>query len=242
MKRILVLIFVVFALTACTRNISDRLLSGGERVSSTSTPPGLQNIQVNQTRILPPYGMKVRADVASLQLRVSSSKDDTAGRLEAIRNAVEQISELAANNDSVNLQYISVSRVSSSSDRGTDVPYFSESFDSSSVILKLTTNLAEHNHNLLESLIGFNNFLNTLNLPETITIDTLSVEAEISDPEAYRDQLIAKVYQELEAIQEEYGQSVKFEIQGWHSRLQTIPLTDTEYYLYLEPAIIVNEF
>ncbi len=244
MRQLFALIFVVFAIAACGSNSSDRLLGVGGKISvtPTPTPPSLKNIQVHQTNVLPPFGIKVRADVVSLKIRVSSEKEDTADRLEAIRKVVEQISELATNNDTVNLQYISVSRVSSSSDRGTAVPYFSESYDSSSVILKLTTNLAEHNHNLLESLIVFNNFLNTLNLPETITIDTLSIEAEISNPQTYREQLIAKVYQELEAIQEEYGQSVKFEITGLHSGLQTIPLTDTEYYLYLEPTIVVNEF
>jgi len=242
MKIFFALIFVTFAIVGCGSNSSGRLLGSGKKTIVTPTPPSLQNIQVSQTSILPPFGMKVRADVASLKIRVSSSTDDTPDRLEAIRKAVEQISELAANDVSVNLQYISVSRISSSSDRGTAVPFFSESYDSSSVILRLTTDLAEHNHNLLESLIVFNSFLNTLNLPETITIDTLSVEAEISNPEIYREQLIAKVYQELHAIQEEYGQSVKFEITGLHSGLQTIPLADTEYYLYLEPAIVVNEF
>jgi hypothetical protein len=94
----------------------------------------------------------------------------------------------------------------------------------------------------LESLIVFNDFLHSLNLPETISFDTLSVEAQISDPDIYRAQLVAQVYQELAAIQKEYGRAVKFEITGLHSGLQTIPLSDTDYYLYLEPAIVVNEF
>ncbi len=242
MKHFLVLIFIVLAITACGRSAGDRVLGSGERQSVTPTLPSLQNIQINQPSVLPPFGVKVRADVASLKFRISSSIANTAERLEAIGTAVEQISELAASDGSVNLQNISVSWVSSNSNRRTAVPYFSESYDSSSVILKLTTNLADHNHHLLESLIVFSDFLNTVNLPETITIDTLSVEAEISNPEPHREQLIAKIYQELEAVQEEYGRSVKFGISGLHSNLQSIPLTDTEYYLYLEPVIVVNEF
>ncbi len=122
------------------------------------------------------------------------------------------------------------------------MPFLEERYDSSAAIVTLTTNLTDQNDNLLESLIVFNDFLHSLNLPETIRLDTLSVEAEISKPEIYREQLIAQVYQELAAIQEEYGQAVKFEISGLHGGLQTIPLSDTEYYLYLEPAIVVSEF
>ena len=242
MKRILALIILVSAIAACSRNSTGRLLENSEKISITPTPLSIQNIQINPASVLPPYGIRVRADIAAMKLRVSSTKEDTTARLETIQKAVEQFSELAANDDSVELQYISVSRVSSGSDRGTAEPYFGERYDSSSAVLKLTTNLAEHNDNLLESLIAFNTFLSNLNLSETVTIETLSIEAEISDPEIYREQLIAKVYQELEAVQEEYGQSVKFEITGLYGRLQTIPLTDTEYYLYLEPAIAVHEF
>jgi hypothetical protein len=242
MKRVLGLLVVILAITACGSNAGDRLLGSSDKTPATPTPPSLQQIQVNQISVLPPFGMKVRADVASLKVRVSSSKNDTADRLAAIREAIEQISELAAKNDSVDLQDVSVSRVSSSSDRESAVPYLGERYDSSSVIVTLTTKLAEHNQNLLESLIVFNSFLNTLNLPETITLDTLSVDAEISNPEIYREQVIARVYQELEAVQEEYGQSVKFEITGLHGGLQTIPLNDAEYYLYIEPAIVVIEF
>ena len=91
-------------------------------------------------------------------------------------------------------------------------------------------------------MIIFNDFLSGLNLSETITVQALSVETEISDPEMYRPELVSKVYQELEAVQQEYGQSVKFEITGLHGGLQTIQLSDTEYYIYLEPNIIVSEF
>jgi len=84
--------------------------------------------------------------------------------------------------------------------------------------------------------------LSDLNLSETITVQALSVETEISDPEMYRSELVSKVYQELEAVQQEYGQGVKFEITGLHGNLQTIRLSDTEYYIYLEPNIIVSEF
>lgn len=245
MKQSLTLLLILCTLTACGSSVGDRLLGDRniQQVAATATPLSIKNIQINQARILPPFGLKVKADVAALKLRVSSSQTETTGRLAAIQEVVEQIDELAAEQDAVEMQYISVSRVSSSSDRDKGVSsYIFEGYDSSSVILKLTTNLADQNHNLLASLILFNDFLETVNLPDTITIDTLSIETEISDPEIYREQLMAEIYQEVEAIQAEYGESVKFSITDVHRGLQTIPLTDTEYYLYLEPTIVVNEF
>ncbi len=242
-KRLLVIIFVIVATTtACVNNAGERLLSDGiNKVVPTSTPPSIGNVQINQGRILPPYGMKVEADRTSLKLRVSSSKDGVTERFDDIKNAVRQISSLAFEHDAVSLEDTSVSQVSGGSSRATAVPYF-ESFDSSSANLKLTIDLDEQDHSLLDSVIIFNNFLNNLNLPETITVQALSVETEISDPEMYRPELVSKVYQELEAVQEEYGQAVKFEITGLHGSLQTIQLNDTEYYIYLEPNIIVSEF
>ena len=93
-----------------------------------------------------------------------------------------------------------------------------------------------------ECLIVFNDFINAIDLPDTISIHALSVETELGDPETFRQQLIAQVYQELDSIQEAYGKSVKFEITGLHSGLQMMKLTDTEYYIYLEPNIVVSEF
>ena len=242
MKKKFVLILMVFVLVGCSNyNRSNSLLGAEPIIVATATLPSLQNIQVTQASVLPPFGVHVRADMAVLKIRVSASTDDTTDRLQAIHNTVEHISAQANTHGAVSVQSTSVSRVSQSSDRSSVESYLNESYDSSSVILKLTTDLAEDD-NLLTSLMTFNTFLSTLNLPETITIDTLSIAAEISNPDIYRQQLIASVYQELESIQAEYDPSVKFEITGLHDGLQTIPMTDTEYYLFINPAIIVNEF
>ena len=242
-KRFLVIIFVLIATTtACVNNRGERLLSDGiNQVVPTSTPPSIGDVQINQGRILPPYGMKVEADTASLKLRVSSSKDGVTERFDDIKNAVRQISSLASEHAAISLEDTSLSQVNVGSSRATAVPYF-ESYVSSSANLKLTIDLEEQGHSLLDSVIIFNNFLSDLNLSETITVQALSVETEISDPEMYRPELVSKVYRELEAVQQEYGQGVKFEITGLHGSLQTIQLSDTEYYIYLEPNIIVSEF
>jgi hypothetical protein len=217
--------------------------SGAEEITTFVNPRSvnIQNVQVTQSRILPPYGITVTAEVASLTLEISTSKEDTAGRLEDIQQALAHISTLASESDDVDLGDISVNQVGGSAERISSAPYVTN-LDASSVTLKLTTALAKHNYNLIESLVVFNNFLKAIELPETITVQALSIEKEISNPEQYREQLIAKVYQELNVIQEEYGESVKFGITGLHSSLQVIKLTDTEYYLYIEPEIVVNEF
>jgi hypothetical protein len=238
-RQIFIIFFVLLAITACggSRTIVD---SGRDAVFS-SVRSDIQNVQVGQSRILPAYGVKVVAEIASLKLRVSTSKEDTTSRLDDIQNAIEHISSLAAENSLVNLEHIDVSQVSSSADRATPTPYI-QNLDTSSITLKLSTDLAAHNHSLTECLIVFNDFLNAIDLPDTISIRALSVETELSDPETYRRQLIAQVYQELDSIQEEYGKSVKFEITGLHSGLQMMKLTDTEYYIYLEPNIVVSDF
>jgi len=241
-KQILAIILTLFATTACMLNTTRDVLINQGNVVVAPTPIRLQNIQISPATVLPPYGLKVKADVAVLKISVTSSKEDVAGRLEDIQGAIEQISTLAADDEAVDLGAASVNQVAESSDREV-LSSYTWNVDSSSVVLELTTTLTETSHdNLLESFITFDNFLKTVTLPDTITIQALSIGSQISDPESYRPQLVAKVYQELEAIQAEYGQAVKFEITGLHSGLKILQLSDTEYYLYIEPAIITKEF
>ena len=222
-------------------NDRDRSIRDVDKLVAAPTPHSLQNIQVNQATILPPFGIQVRADMATLKIQVRSSIENTQDRLETIQNAVEHISALAGKDESIALQTVSLRQVNDGADRGISESYFGERYDSSSVVLTLATNLTE-NDNLLTSLTAFNAFLNTISVPDTTAIDTLSITAEISNPEEYRQQVIAKVYAELAAIQADYSQPVKFEINGLHSELRTMPISDTDYYLYLEPTIVVNEF
>ena len=241
-KQILTITLTLFAATACMLNTTRDALLNQESNVVVPTPIRLQNIQITPDTVLPPYGLQVKADLASLKISVTSSNEDVAGRLEDIQGAIEQISTLAADDEAVDLGAASINQVAESSDREV-LSAYTWNVDSSSVILELTTTLTETSHdNLLESFITFDNFLKSLTLPETITIQALSIGSQISDPESYRPQLVAKVYQELEAIQAEYGQAVKFEITSLHSGLKILQLSDTEYYLYIEPAIITKEF
>jgi hypothetical protein len=241
-KQILAVSFVVFAVTACMNTANDRLFSeSSNKISPTPTRLTIQNIQINQGSVLPPYGIKVKADIAALKVSISSSKDDAVSRVEDIQKVVGQLSALAVENGKINLESSSVYQVSNDTERGS----FSSGpwrEDNSSVILKLTTSLTDTHYSLLESLTIFNNFLNAINLSDTTTLQALSIGSEISNPETYRPELIAKVYQELEAVQAKYGPAVKFQITELHSSLKILPLSDIEYYLYIEPGIVVNEF
>jgi hypothetical protein len=241
-KQILALTLALLTAPACMINTPRDAWFSQESNVVVPTPIRLQNIQISQDTVLPPYGLKVKADLAALKISVTSSKEDAAARLDDIQQAIEKISTLAADDEAVDLGAASIDQVAESSDREV-LSSYTWNVDSSSVILELTTTLTETTHdNLLESFITFDNFLKSLTLPDTVTIQALSIGSEISDPESYRPQLVAKVYQELEAIQTEYGQAVKFEITGLHSGLKILQLSDTEYYLYIEPAIITKEF
>lgn len=240
-KRILTIIFVISLTTSCFG--TSRALSGEAREVLAVPERVLRanNVYVGQSQILPPYGVRVLADQASLTIRVSTSSENATARLSDIQNAVEQIASQAAENDRITLGSVSVSQIEGSVERSASDSNIKK-LDSSAVTLNLTTDLTEQHHDLVETFVIFNNFLNDLDVPETIMVEVLSVATEISNTEMYRPQLVAKVYQELDAIRQEYGQSVKFSISGLHGNIQMMQLTDTEFYLYIQPSIMVNEF
>lgn len=233
----------MFGITACANSIPERVLRNETFESATATPhvPSLQDIQVNQGSVLPPYGLKVRADVASLNVRVHSSKDDMADRLADIQQVIDQITLLATDNETVRMGHISINQVGGDSERALSSAY-SGTLDTSSVILSLNTDLLEGQQSLIESVTVFNDFLDTLTLAETVELETLSIETRVSTPEDYRAEIIANIYREVSRIKEEYGPSVTFEVTGVHRNLQIIPLSDVEYYLYIEPTIVATEF
>lgn len=242
-KQVLVITLTIFAATTCMTTTRETLFSReSSAILPTPTRLYIQNIQVSPDTVLPPYGISVKADRAVFQMSVTSSKEDVAERLADIQQAIEQIASLAAEDEQVELGSTALNQITESSERDA-VSSYVWSADSASVILKLTAPLAEgSNDNLLESFTHFDNFLRAVPLPETITVQALSIGSEIADPEIYRPQLVAKVYQELEAVQTEYGEVVKFEVTGLHSGLKILQLSDTEYYLYIEPGIITKEF
>jgi hypothetical protein len=207
------IVFLIFTTTACTNlNPAERLLTENiPKVAPTPTGIAIESIQINQSSVLPPYGLRVAADTAALQIRVGSENDDPTQRLADLTQAIDSIYAQAAQDERVAFAASAMQQAGGSSrDSYGSVELWNA--DSSAVILTLTTSLAPPNDSLLKSLATFNNFLAALTLPEGVTVQALSIEPEISNPELYRPQLIAKVYQELAAVQAKYGPAVKFQI------------------------------
>lgn len=238
-KRILVISILLFIVTACGSSKNEAYDIVSEVIERR---PDIQNVQFSQSQVLPPYGVKAIAEAAALRLRISSSQKDTLGRIEDIHKAIDEITALAAENEAVSLEEISVNQVRGSYAREKSLTSNIQNLDTSAVTIKLTSNLSQNDYDFTRSIAQFNGFLNAINLPDTITVQALSVEAELGELEEYRSQIIAQVYQELNSIQEEYDQAVKFEITGLYDPLKKIQLSDIEYYLYLEPVVIVLEF
>lgn len=244
LKRMLAFTGLLIIMTAC--GLYDR--EGDRGVYGLMTPiagergPDLQNIQVSQSQVLPPYGRKVTAETAVLQLRISSTQKEAGARIEDVQKATEIVAELADKSASISMERVSINQVGGSYE-GVEfsTPTF-QNLDTSVVTVKLTSELEQYDYDFAGSILAFNDFLNTIVVPKTITIRALSVEADLGDLEGYRSQIIDQVYQELDAKQSEYGDTVKFGVTGLYDPLRTIPLSDVEYYVYLVPVITVIEF
>ncbi|MBN1877756.1 MAG: hypothetical protein JXA33_26280 [Anaerolineae bacterium] len=239
MTKTLVMVFMVLLST-----ISCRGRSVSEPIAEVfSRDTEYRNIQVVQSQVLPPYGVKVMAEAAALELNVSTSHTDIADINEDLHNAVDHIAQLAAENESIVLAYVLVG------DAGGNYEYVREAssldirnLDVSSITVKLVIPLEAQEQNLMRCLDEFNVFLQAITLPETITIQALTIKTELGDLESYRSQIIDQVYAELAEVQVRYGAEVKYEISGLHSNLSVMRLTDVEYYVYLEPVVLVKEF
>lgn len=243
MRRCILVISMVLLLsmTACVRSSGRDTFSDAESVI-VERGPDIQAVQFTPGQVLPPYGVTVAADVATLDLYVSTSQKDAAARLEDIQKAIETITRLAAEDAAIRLGEISVSQVGGSYEREGVSESNVQNLDTPAITLELTIDLAESGYDLLESVAAFNAFLGKIELPDTLEVQALSVETKIGDLEAYRSQIIARVYQELDAVQKEYGDAVTFDIAGLYAPLQMLRLSDTEYYLYLDPVVSVSEF
>lgn len=241
-KRILILLSLIILVTACGSSSS----AGRETYDTVSEvverAPEIQNVQFSPSQVLPPYGMKAVAEAAVLELQISSTEKKAEDRIADIQNAVASITALAAADEAVALDETATHQISGSYPRDKTSTSNIPSVDPTAVKIQLISDLSQHDGDFGESIVAFNDFLNAIDLPDSIKIQVLSVATELGDLEAVRNRIIAQVYQELDAIKQEYGSGVKFEVTGLHTPLQKIKLSDIEYYLYLEPVISVAEF
>lgn len=248
MRRNVILLVLMFLLFACS---IDR---GGPvsvaQTEGTPAPTGydsLANVQIIGETPLPPYGLRVRADVAELQIQVRSSKESVTDRLNELEQTLAQLEALAAQDEAIRLTAVSLGQVGSDYERGALLDSSRSLMDSSrgnssALTMRLESNLQPQSLSLLDSLAQFNQFLAGLSLSDTLELNILTVQSRISQPESYRSQLIAQVYQELAGIEGQYGPDVAFDVRELHGPLLSRPLSDVEYYLYLEPVISVTEF
>jgi hypothetical protein len=240
-KKLFVILAILFLVTACGNGSSRS--EPYEVVSEViERGPDIQNVTFAQSQILPPYGMHVTAEQAVLKLQISTSQTDVLDRSEDIQLALDTIASLAAENEAITLTESSVELVSGSYPRGEISTENVQNLDAATIVLKLTIELAKYDHDFVESVGAFNTFLTAIKLPDTLSVQALSVETKIADMDAYRQQIIERVYEEFDAVQGEYGSEVKFEITGLYDPLKRIQLSDVEYYLYLEPVVVVSEF
>ncbi len=251
-KKVLVILVTLLFVTACRGSSANDRQDEGRVVESRGETyeavteviergTSFQDVSFSQSQILPPYGVHVTAEQAVLELQIKTSQNDAPKRSEDIQLALTTIASLAAENGAITLAESSVERVNGSYPRSEGSAENVQNLNTSTINLKLTTPLSSDN-DFVESVAAFNTFLSALDLPDTLTVQALSVETEITDIEAIRQQIIAQVYQELDAVQGEHGAEVMFEISGLYEPLKQIQLSDVDYYLYLEPIVTVSEF
>lgn len=239
MKKLFTIAVLVLLMTACgtARSEPSEVIS-----SMIERGADYQAIQLSQSQILFPYGVKVRAEMVTLNLLVSTSQESAADRVEDLQRAIDAITELASHSDTITLEQTSVNQINGSYPREDSATSNIQNLDTSAVTMKLATKLAQHNDDFMKTVADFNVFLESIEVSDSITIKTMSIEADLGELETYRNQIITQFYQQLESVKDEYGPEVKFGVTGLYDPLKKIQLSDTEYYLYLEPVVTVIEF
>lgn len=239
-KKLFVIFLLLLSAVACVanRSASDPIVA-----PTYVTEVDYRNVQIAQGQTLPPYGMTIMAETAVLELSVRSSQKESADGQRDLRIAVDHITQLASENELIALDAVLVGAV------GGDYEYVRDSssyttwnLDASMLTIRLAMPLEAQDQDLMRCITGFNAFIQTIALSKTTTIQVVSVQTELGDLEPYRGQIVEKVYAELDAVQAQYGETVKYEISGLHGRLNVMKLTDVEYYVYLEPVVLVKEF
>ncbi len=236
-KRVFVILMLLVSVVACSaRKVA-------EPIMESSTWTDYRSVQIVQGQVLPPYGMTVTARAAVLELSLHTSQEESAAMQQELQDAVNHIEQLAMEDEQIALDKISVGQVGGNDEYVRESSsYTTQNLDASTLTIWLTMPLEAEDQDLLRCLNEFNAFIQTIALPETASVQALSVRTELGDLEPYRNQIIEKVYAELDAVQAQYGETVKYEISGLYGRLNVTPLNDLESYVYLEPVVLVKEF
>lgn len=238
MKRSLILLTLLVTAIACGGSGRGRSSNVLEFIESRSYA---QNVQLTTDAVLPPYGVKVVAEASTLQLRVESTADEAAQRLEDVRAFIAHVEARTAEDAHVDFEHVSVGQVVSDYGRESSSGAPLQALDPAVVIVHLTTPLADHDDDFIASLLPFEAFIDALEVSDTLSLEVISVGTALGDVEPHRQAIIAQVYEELDAAQGTYGPAVTYEVTGLYEGLKIMPLSDVEYYLYLTPAVVVTQ-
>ncbi len=200
--------------------------------------PAVQVVPLGTGQVLPPYGQRVRAETAVLTLTLSSTQTDSAGRLAELQSALADLAQLAEEQGLTLAPPLS-NQISGAYARSEETPA-NYTLEAGSLTLRLATPLTEQDQDLTAVLLRFNEFLTAVDLPETSVVTPATVTAELGDLTAVRQGLIAQVYGELADHQAAYEPAGEFQVAGLYDGLKLLPLSDVEYYVYLEPVISLN--
>ena len=239
-KKILIFAFLLLFLVGCGGSSSG---SSYDVVSSVVREGyDYQSIEISHGQVLPPYGVKVKSDTLVLNLMASTSQKETEARIADIQKVIGVITKQAAERDSITLVETSIVQINSSYQRKENSLTNVQNVDASAVRMKLNIDITQHGNDFIKSVTAFNEFLNGLELADSITLKSISLEADLGDLEPYRSQIIERIYAEMNAVKNEQGETVKFEVAGLYAPLKKMQLNDLEYYLYLEPIVTITEY
>jgi hypothetical protein len=236
--KIVAVLLSIFIITGCASNRNEPLNIVSEVIERGSD---YQNIQFAQYQVLFPYGVTATAEAINLDLLVSTSQKNSVDRMKDMQTAVDVITELVSKSEAITLMQITTNQVNGSNPREESTFSNIQQLDTSAITIQLAIKINDDS-GFMDIVSIYNDFLNSISLPDTITIKASSIKPDLGDLEKYRHQIIATLYEELNSVKENHSQSVKFEITGLYDPLKTIQLSDVEFYLYLEPVVTVREF
>jgi len=226
-------------LTACARDSGEASRLVG---SITESRSNVTAMAITPSEILPPYGLKVVAQTLILEIQIKTSQTDVSERLKTLNEAITHITEAASKQGQIVVTEIAANEMGGVYPRQASSASSIQNLDPSAITLKLALKATAPEAGMMGSLTTFNDFLNTLDPADTVTLQVLALNAELGDLEGYRQQLIDRVYQDLDLAQKKYAHPIKFEVTNLYSPLKVLRLSDLEYYVYLEPVVVVSEF
>ncbi len=197
------------------------------------------NMNIRDTEVLPPHGMVVKADQMVMLIHLRSDLDTPIARMDDLAKAVAHVTTAAENGGMIKaaIQERSCSLIQVKSKgsilSGVSKPSASYAVTDHAVIM-LTVALDQVDANLFKASSRFNTFIEGLELQDTIVLRVTSLKTQVTDPNQYREKIVEKILGKAQKIKAAFGPNSKVLIFGLENSLQMIPISDTDYYLYIK--------